>query len=128
MAKNNAVGAESDDLGKVIKNLIDFDAKQRAIVSDSLKKRDEERKALENAKDEINAKHIKLAQDRLDALEKRENENAERLIKAAQAAAKKNIAEFDRTAAEKTEQWIGQIYSRVLEDRLISSEKSKGGG
>ena len=112
MAKNNAVGAESDDLGKVIKNLIDFDAKQRAIVSDSLKKR----KALENAKDEINAKHIKLAQDRLDALEKRENENAERLIKAAQAAAKKNIAEFDRTAAEKTEQWIGQIYSRVLED------------
>lgn len=116
MAKNNAVGAESDDLGKVIKNLIDFDAKQRAIVSDSLKKRDEERKALENAKDEINAKHIKLALDRLDALEKRENENAERLIKAAQAAAKKNIAEFDRTAAEKTEQWIGQIYSRVLED------------
>ena len=53
MAKNNAVGAESDDLGKVIKNLIDFDAKQRVIVSDSLKKRDEERKALENAKDEI---------------------------------------------------------------------------
>ena len=50
MAKNNAVGAESDDLGKVIKNLIDFDAKQRAIVSDSLKKRDEERKALENAR------------------------------------------------------------------------------
>ena len=49
MAKNNAVGAESDDLGKVIKNLIDFDAKQRAIVSDSLKKRDEERKALEQS-------------------------------------------------------------------------------
>ena len=38
MAKNNAVGTESDDLGKVIKNLIDFDSKQRAIVSTRSKK------------------------------------------------------------------------------------------
>ena len=120
MAKNNAVGAESDDLGKVIKNLIDFDAKQRVIVSDSLKKRDEERKALENAKDEINAKHIKLAQDRLDALEKRENENAERLIKAAQAAAKKNIAEFDRTAAEKWE-LIKEVFWRIFAPRAYAN-------
>lgn len=116
MAKNNPVGMETDDLGKVIKNLIDFDAEQRAAVSDSLRKREEEKKALEAAKGEINAKHIKMADDRLGALEKRENENAERLIKAAQAAAKKNIAEFDRIAAEKTEQWIGQIYARTLED------------
>lgn len=113
--KKLTVGEETDDLGKVIKNLIDYDAKQRAVVSESLKKREEEKKSLAALKDEINAEYIRRADERLARLEKAENENAEKRIRAAKAAADKNIAEFDRTAESKTAEWVEQLYIRTLE-------------
>lgn len=113
--KKTAVGAETDDLGKVIKNLIDYDAKQRAVVSESIKRRDEERKKLAASSDEINARYIKEAQEKLARLEMRENENAERQIQAAKAQAMKSIAEFDAIAEKNIGQWVEQLFEWTLE-------------
>lgn len=114
--KKTAVGAETDDLGKVIKNLIDYDAKQRAVVSESIKRRDEERKKLVASSGEINARYIKEADERLARLEMRENENAERLTQAAKEQAMKNIAELDAIARENTANWVERLFERTLED------------
>lgn len=115
MDKNAISKEENNDLGIVIKNLIEFDAKERALVSASLDEREKARAELRDSRDKINAEYMKKAEEKLEKLRISENEKAEKAIKLEQAAAKKNIAEFEKAASEKSEFWVNEIYKRTIE-------------
>ena len=116
MDKEKVIKEESDNLGSVIKHLVNFDAQQRGIIASELEARENERKKLNSQRSEINEKYMNEAKKRLEKLEKNENERAEKAIRAAEAAAAKNIAELDKAAAQKSEFWIEEIYKRTVED------------
>lgn len=114
MDKEKIIREESDNLGSVIKHLIDFDAQQREIISSEIASRETLRKELEAQRGEINRKYMKLAEEKLAKLEKSENERAEKAVRAAEAAAAKNIAELEKTAAKNNDCWIEEIYKRTI--------------
>lgn len=115
MDTNKIIKEESDNLGSVIKQLVDFDARQRGLIADDLASRENQRKELAAKKAEIEAKYMKQAEERLDRLEKSENERAERAIKSVENASKKNISELERTAEENIDSWVRQIYKRTVD-------------
>lgn len=114
MDKEKIIREESDNLGSVIKNLIDFDAQQREIISSEIASRETLLKELEAQKSEIKEKYMKRANEKLAALEKSENERTEKAVHAAEAAAAKNIAELEKTAAKNNDYWIEEIYKRTI--------------
>lgn len=114
MDKEKIIREESDNLGSVIKNLIDFDAQQRELISSEIASREALRKELEAQRSEINAKYMKEAEEKLAALEKEENARAEKEINSARSAASKNIAELEKTAAKNSGYWIEEIYKRTI--------------
>lgn len=114
MDKEKIIREESDNLGSVIKHLIDFDARQREIISSEIASRETKRKELEAQRSTINEKYMKQSEERLAKLEKSENERAEKAVRAAEAAASKNIAELEKTAAKNGDYWIEEIYKRTI--------------
>lgn len=106
---------ESDNLGNVIKHLIDYDAQQRGLISQELEQREVSFKQLEAERKAIGEKHMAHAAEMLDALSEKQKQKAEREISAAKTAAEKNIAELEKTAAEKSDYWIEQIFRRTIE-------------
>lgn len=114
MDKEKIIREESDNLGSVIKHLIDFDARQREIISSEIASRENRRKELEAQRGEINEKYMKQAEERLAKLEKSENERAEKAVRAVEAAASKNIAELEKTAAKNSGYWVEEIYKRTI--------------
>lgn len=114
MDKEKIIREESDNLGSVIKNLIDFDAQQREIISSEIASRETLRKELEAQRSEINEKYMKQAEEKLAMLEKSENERAEKAVRAAESAAAKNIAELEKTAAKNNDYWVEEIYKRTV--------------
>lgn len=116
MDKDNILSREGDNLGNVIKQLVDFDAKQRESISSELVQREEKRRELAAQKSEIEEKYMQQANKWLEALSEKQKQKEEREIEAAKAAAEKNIAELEKTAAEKSEFWIEQIFNRTISD------------
>ncbi|MDY6017347.1 MAG: hypothetical protein SPI97_07000 [Oscillospiraceae bacterium] len=114
MDKEKIIKEESDNLGSVIKMLVDFDAQQREIIASALSGREAARKDIQSERSEIEEKYMKRAEERLKKLEQSENERADKAIKAAQEASLKNIAELEKTAAEKKAFWVEQIYERTV--------------
>lgn len=115
MDSNRIIKEESDNLGSVIKQLVDFDARQRALISDDLAKREEKMKELGKEKKAIEARYMKQAEERLERLAKSENDRADRAIKAIENASAKNISELEKTAEENIDDWVMQIYKRTVE-------------
>lgn len=115
MDTEKIVREESDNLGNIIKNLIDYDAQQRELISSELKKRDTMLAEFENERAEIEKEYMQQAHKMLDALEEKQKNKLEKAVSAAKTAAQKNIAELEKTAAEKSEEWIEQIFSRTVE-------------
>lgn len=105
---------ESDNLGSVIKQLVDFDARQRELIANDLASRDTQRKELEARREKINAKYMKQAEDRLERLAESENGRADRAIKAIENATQKNISELEKKAEENIDDWVSQIYKRTV--------------
>lgn len=116
MDTNNIIKEEGDNLGSVIRQLVDFDARQRELIADDLASREVQRKGLEDKRAEIEAKYMKQAEDRLERLAESENARADRAIKAIENASRKNIAELEKTAEENTYDWVKQIYKRTIEE------------
>ncbi len=114
MDNDKILREESDNLGDIIKNLIDYDAQQRGIISSELKKRDALLAEFENERAEIEKEYMQQAEKMLDALEEKQKNKLEKAVSAAKTAAQKNIAELEKTAAEKSEEWIEQIFSRTI--------------
>lgn len=114
MDKEKIIREESDNLGSVIKHLVDFDARQREIISSEIASRESQRRELEAQRSDINEKYMKQAEERLSKLEKSENERAEKAVRAAETAASKNIAELEKTAAKNSTYWIEEIYKRTI--------------
>lgn len=114
MDKNAVIREESDNLGNVIKHLVDFDAQQRALISSAVTGREERRRELEAERSKINEEYMAQAQKELESLAESESIRAETEVKAVKSAARKNIAELDKTAAEKSEFWVEEIYRRTL--------------
>ena len=114
MDKEKIIKEESDNLGSVIKMLVDFDAQQREIIASALSGREAARKDIQSERSEIEEKYMKRAEERLKKLEQNENERADKAIKAAQEASLKNIAELEKTAAEKKSFWVEQIDERTV--------------
>lgn len=114
--KKTVLAEEGDNLGSVIKHLIDFDAQQRAVISDALDEREAKRKGLELEKDEINQKYMLRADRALESLQIKENEKAEKEINALRNASQKNIAELEKKAAENGDFWIEEIFRKVISD------------
>ncbi len=114
MDKEKIIKEESDNLGSVIKQLISFDAQQRELIASELAGREAARQKIQSERSEIEKESMRQADELLSLLEKSENERAEAAIKASEAAARKNIAQLERTAAEKEPYWIEQIYERTL--------------
>lgn len=114
--KKTVLAEEGDNLGSVIKHLIDFDAQQRAVISSALDEREVKRKELELEKDEINEKYMLRADRALESLQIKENEKAEKEIEALRNAAAKNIAELEKKAAENGDFWIEEIFKRTIND------------
>ena len=114
MDKEINLRQESDNLGDVIKHLIEFDAKQRGEIADELSQRDKSRSELAAQKAEIEEKHMNQAKIWLEALEEKQKQKEEREIQKAVEAAEKNIAELEKTAGEKSEFWIDQIFNRTV--------------
>lgn len=116
MDTKNIIKEESDSLGTVIRQLVDFDARQRELIADDLASRETQRKELAEKKAEIEAKYMKQANDRLERLAESENGRADRAIKAIENASRKNIAELEKTAEENIDDWVRQIYKRTIEE------------
>lgn len=114
MDKDKIIKEESDNLGNVIKYLVDFDAEQRKIISSEIVSGEMMHKELEAHKNEINSKYMKLAEEKLSVLEKSENERADKAINAARIAAEKNISELEKTAVANSDRWIKEIYDRTV--------------
>ena len=117
MDKKKIIKEESDNLGSVIKQLISFDAQQRELIASELAGREAARQKIQSERSEIEKKSMQQADELLRELEKSENERAEAAIKAADAAAQKNIAQLERTAAEKEAFWIEQIFERTIDGK-----------
>ncbi len=117
MDKKNLPREESDNLGSVIKHLIDYDAQQRGLISQELAQRDASFKQLDAERKEINKKYMQQAQKMLDALSEKQKQKAEREISASKNAAEKNIAELEKTAAEKSNFWIERIFERTISEQ-----------
>ena len=113
MDTNRIIMDESDNLGSVIKQLVDFDARQRELIADDLASREAQRKELEVRRSEINAKYMKQAEERLERLAESENSSADRAIKAIENASRKNISELEKTAEENIDDWVNMIYKRT---------------
>ncbi|MBQ8014707.1 MAG: hypothetical protein IJ264_00815, partial [Clostridia bacterium] len=86
----------------------------RELISQELAQRDAGFRQLEAEKKAINEKHMQHAREMLDALSEKQKQKAEREIGAAKSAAEKNIAELEKTAAEKSDFWIEQIFNRTI--------------
>lgn len=114
MDKDKIIKEESDSLGSVIKNLVEFDARQRELISSEIASRETKRRELEAQRSEINEKYMARANAILAELEAKENGYAEKEIKSAEAAAAKNIAELEKTAANNSETWIEEIFRRTI--------------
>lgn len=115
MEKDKILREEGEGLGSVIKNLIAFDARQREQISAELSSREAGLRQLEAERSKINEEYMQQAHKMLDALTEKQNQKAEREIAAAKAASEKNIAELEKTAAEKSDFWIEQIYAKTIE-------------
>lgn len=115
MDTSKIIKEESDSLGSVIKQLVDFDARQRGLIAEDLVSRENQRKELAAKKAEIEAKYMKQAEERLERLSKSENERADRAIKSIENASKKNISELEKTAEENIDIWVKQIYKRTVD-------------
>lgn len=114
--KKTVLAEEGDNLGSVIKHLIDFDAQQRAVISAALDEREAKRKGLEQERVEIDKKYMLRADRALESLQIKENEKAEKEINALQNAAAKNIAELEKKAKENGDFWIEEIFKRTISD------------
>lgn len=114
MDKEINLRRESDNLGDIIKHLIDFDAQQRESIADELSRREQSRSELAAQKSKIEEKHMNQAKIWLEALEEKQKQKEEREIKKAIDAAEKNIAELEKNACEKSEFWIEQIFNRTI--------------
>lgn len=114
--KKTVLAEEGDNLGSVIKHLIDFDAQQRAVISAALDERETKRKELDKDKEEINKKYMLRADRALESLQIKENEKAEKEINALHTASQKNIAELEKKAAENSDFWVEEIFKRVISD------------
>lgn len=114
--KKTVLAEEGDNLGSVIKHLIDFDAQQRAVISAALDERETKRKELDKDKEEINKKYMLRADRALESLQIKENEKAEKEINALRTASQKNIAELEKKAAENSDFWVEEIFKRVISD------------
>lgn len=114
MDKENTLRQESDNLGNVIKQLIDYDAKQRESIASELSQREKSRSELAAQKSEIEEKHMNQANIWLEALAEKQKQKEEREINKAKAAAEKNIAELEKNAAEKSGFWIDRIFNRTI--------------
>lgn len=116
MDVNKIIKEESDNLGSIIKHLVDFDAHQRELIASDISSREAQRKKLEEESEKINEKYMNQAKERLERLEKSENDRAERAVKSIETAARKNIAELEKTARENSSDWIEQIYKRTISE------------
>lgn len=116
MEKNTVLNEDSENLGTVIKHLIDFDAQQRELISTALNQREAQRKELEAQRSEINEKYMLQAEKALEALAKKENEKADREINAIRTASQKNIAELEKKAAENSDFWVKQLFEQVINE------------
>lgn len=114
--KKTVLAEKGDNLGSVIKHLIDFDAQQRAVISAALDEREAKRKGLEQERVEIDKKYMLRADRALESLQIKENEKAEKEINALQNAAAKNIAELEKKAEENGDFWIEEIFKRTIGD------------
>lgn len=114
MDKDKIIKEESDNLGSVIKHLVEFDARQREIISSEIASRETKRRELEAQRNTINEKYMSQANEKLAKLEASENARAEKAVKAVEAAASKNIAELEKTAAQNSNYWIEEIYKRTI--------------
>lgn len=114
MDNEKIVREESDNLGNIIKNLIDYDAQQRGIISSELEKRGTRLKEFENERAAIEEKYMQQAQRMLDALEEKQKIKLEKAVSAAKTASENNIAELEKAAVEKSEEWIEQIFTRTV--------------
>lgn len=114
--KKTVLAEEGDNLGSVIKHLIDFDAQQRAVISAALDERETKRKEMDKDKEEINKKYMLRADRALESLQIKENEKAEKEINALRTASQKNIAELEKKAAENSDFWVEEIFKRVISD------------
>lgn len=112
--KKTVISRESDNLGVVIKQLVDFDAQQRALISAAVSERENELKTLEAQRAQVNEEYMARANARLEDLSRNENAKAEKAVAALESAAQKNIAELERTAQGKSDEWVEQIYQRVI--------------
>lgn len=114
MDKEKTFHEESDNLGNIIKNLIDYDAQQRELISSELEKRDAMLADFENERAAIEEKYMQQAQAMLDALAEKQKNKLDKAVSAAKAASENNIAELKNTAAAKSEEWIEQIFTRTV--------------
>lgn len=112
--KKTVLAEEGDNLGSVIKHLIDFDAQQRAVISSALDEREAKRRELEAQRGEINEKYMLRADRALESLQIKENEKAEKEIEGLRSAAAKNIAELEKKAAENGDFWVEEIFKRAI--------------
>ncbi len=116
MDENKIIREENENLGSVIKQLVDFDARQRELIASDISSREAQRKKLREEKGKIDEKYMNQAKERLEKLEKSENERAERAIKSIENAARKNIAELEKTAEKNGSSWVEQIYKRTISE------------
>lgn len=116
MEKNPVLKNESDDLGQVIKNLIDFDSQQRELISDALAQRTEKRKELEAQKSKINEEYMRKAEKVLKDIEKKENEKADMEIEKIRKMSKKNIRELQKRTIEYNKFWVSRIFELVINE------------
>lgn len=114
MDKERTFREESDNLGDIIKNLIDYDAQQRELISLELIQRETKLKEFENERAAIEEKYMQQAQKMLDALAEKQKIKLEKAVSAAKTASENNIAELEKTAAAKSEEWIEQIFTRTV--------------
>lgn len=115
MDANKIIQEENESLGTVIQQLVDFDARQRALIANDLADREKQKSELNKKRSELEAKYIRQAQDRLERLEKSENDRADRIIKSIENASRRNISELEKKADENMEEWVNQIYKRTIE-------------